>query len=139
MTYIKSGDDNVLELFFDNEKVFSVFERIIESEEEKVNIVEICYNLGIDPKSGAEIIQSFVYLGILEENEENLEKGIFTFNKYSPVVLGLCLFDEFIANEAMTRLVNKRDENNKESVENMMKTLFSDKSFDDFVEFIEKL
>lgn len=99
----------MLEMFFDNEKVFSVFEQILKGNSERVNAFEICFKLGIDPKSSAEIIKDFVFLGILEETDE-LENGIFRFNADSPIVLGICLFDDFIGRCTMNRLFNKGDD-----------------------------
>ena len=38
----------MLELFFDDEKNFSVLEQILKSEDEKINIAMIGFNLGVD-------------------------------------------------------------------------------------------
>ena len=83
----------MLEMFFDNEKVFSVFEKILKSPSEEVLVPKILYESGISPADGAEILQSFVFLGILEETEKTFETGIFKFNSNSFVVLAICFFD----------------------------------------------
>lgn len=87
----------MLEMFFDNEKVFSVFEQILKAPSEEVLVPKILYESGISPADGAEILQSFVFLGILEETEKTLETGIFKFNPNSFVVLAICFFDDIVA------------------------------------------
>ena len=86
----------MLEMFFDNGKVFTVFERILKSKSEEVNMARLLYELKIPVDDAADILSSFVFLGILEETEKTREEGIFKFNPMSRVVLGLCLFDEIV-------------------------------------------
>lgn len=114
----------MLEIFFDNDKVFSFFEAILRERSDKVNCFEILFKLGVDEDKGAEILNAFVFLGILDETKE-LNKGIFKFNVYAPVTLGLCFFDELIGNYCKQSVSDKGEKDN-------------DISFEDFIEFIEK-
>lgn len=114
----------MLEIFFDNDKVFSFFEAILRERSEKVNCFEILFKLGVDEDKGAEILNAFVFLGILDETDE-LRKGIFKFNAYAPITLGLCFFDEFVGNYCKQSVSNKGEKDNDISIE-------------DFIEFIEK-
>lgn len=86
----------MLEMFFDNGKVFTVFERILKSKSEEVNMAKLLYELQIPIDDAADILSSFIFLGILDETEDTREKGIFKFNPMSKIVLGLCLFDEIV-------------------------------------------
>lgn len=99
----------MLEMFFDNEKVFSVFEEILKNGSEEVNVFNICFNLGISPKLSSEIIKDFVFLGILNETDK-IDQGIFEFNPESPIVMGICLFDDFIGKFVLNKLFNKGDD-----------------------------
>lgn len=114
----------MLEVFFDNDKVFSFFKAILENDSEAVNCFELLFNLGVDEENAADMLKAFVFLGILEETNQ-LHKGIFKFKPYSPIVLGLCFFDEFIGKYCEERIANEREEDN---------TI----SFEDFVAFFEK-
>ena len=118
----------VLEMFFDNEKVFSVFEQILKKDEEEVECVRICYDLGLTPYQGAEILRDFVFLGILEECSR---PGYFKLNRDSEVVLGLCLFDDVVGKHCMKSLLkDKRNDNNGEDV------IIEEISFEDFLKDI---
>ena len=107
----------MLEVFFDNEKTFSFFSKLLESEDTKVNCFEILYDLGVHPLVGSDILYKFKALGILEELDlEDLEKGYFRFNIESPIVLGLCIFDDFIRRELKNMLDEGEDETRKEVI-----------------------
>ena len=112
----------MLEIFFDYSKVFSFFEALLKSGKDEINCFELLFNLGVPEDEGAEILQSFVFLGILSETDR-IQEGIFEFNPFSKVVLGLCFFDEFIGNYAQEHAVGKGGGYNI--------------SFEDFVKFIE--
>lgn len=107
----------MLEVFFDNEKTFSFFDKLLESEDTKVNCFEILYDLGVHPSVGSDILYKFRALGILEELDlEDLEKGYFRFNIDSPIVLGLCIFDDFIRKELKNMLDEGEDKMRKEAI-----------------------
>lgn len=114
----------MLEVFFDNEKTFSFLLEILERGEEFVNCFKILYRLGIDPESGADILHSFIFLDILEETDDT-DKGVFKLNLMSPVLLKLCLFDEFIIKYCDDKLDNKRE-------------LYNNASLGNFVNFLEE-
>lgn len=102
----------MLEVFFDNEKTFSFFSKLLKSEDTKVNCFEILYDLGVNPLIGSDILYKFTALGILEElDSEDLEKGYFRFNIDSPIVLGLCLFDDFIKKEIKNMILDEGEDN----------------------------
>ena len=113
----------MLEMFFDDKKVFSFFEELLKNEDEKVNCFEILFDLDVSPEDGSEILRSFVYLGILSETDE-LRKGIFKVNYESPVVLGICLFDEFICNVCEEKIIGKGEKEDKDfSFEDFYKSI----------------
>lgn len=99
----------MLEMFFDNEKVFSVFEQILKQESDEIWYPKICFDLGISPSVAAEILQSFLFLDILEEKEDSLEDGVFLFNRDSVVVLGLCIFDDIVGKYSMKKMSDGLD------------------------------
>lgn len=94
----------MLEMFFDEEKVFRIFEQIIKQGSDKICYPRICYELGIKPSVAAEVLNSFLFLDILQETEESKEEGIFLFNKDSIVVLGLCFFDEVVGKYCIKKM-----------------------------------
>lgn len=110
----------MLEMFFDNEKVFTVFEKILKSKSEEVNMAKLLYELQIPVDDAADILSSFVFLGILEETDKTRDKGIFKFNPMSQVVLGICLFDEIVGEyffkKAKKELVDNGEEDGLFSV-----------------------
>lgn len=134
----------MLEMFFDNEKVFSVFSEMIQTGDEEIEVPRILYNMRISPKDGADILQSFVFLGILEEIEKTEETGIFKFNPKSPIVLGLCIFDDIVGQYTFDKI--KKDlfdggkENNDELASFLKEVLCQEESDDDsdlFRQFME--
>lgn len=94
----------MLEMFFDNEKVFTIFEQIIKQGSEEILYPRICYDLKIKPSTAAEVLHSFLFLDILIEKEDSEETGIFIFNRDSVVVKALCLFDEVVGNYSTKRI-----------------------------------
>lgn len=110
----------MLEMFFDNERVFTVFEKILKSKSEEVNMARLLYELQIPVDDAADILSSFVFLGILEETDKTRKEGIFRFNPASKVVLGICLFDEIVGRhffeKAKEELVDDGEEDSLFSV-----------------------
>lgn len=134
----------MLEVFFDNEKVFSVFEQILKTGSQEVCVPRILYDLGISASDGAEILQSFVFLGIIEETERTDEEGIFRFNPKSPIVLGLCLFDDIVGKYSfikMGELANDKDSHNElsSSLEDLERVDKMNMDLDDFFNFVKDL
>lgn len=93
----------MLEMFFDNEKVFTVFEKILKEGTDEICYPKICFDLGIEPAVAADILMSFLFLDILKETDQSKEEGIFEFNKDSIVVIGLCFFDEVVGKYTMNK------------------------------------
>ncbi len=138
----------MLEMFFDNEKVFSVFEQIIKSGSQEICVPKILFDLKIPVDEAADILQSFVFLDIIEETDKTVDEGIFKFNPDSPVVLSLCLFDDIVSKytfEKLQKLLGDgdscedflsftKDENDKgELKDSDMKTI------EDFLSFMKDL
>lgn len=94
----------MLEMFFDNEKVFSVFEQIIKQDSEKICFPKICFDLKIEPVEAVDILHSFLFLDILQETEDSKEEGLFLLNKESIVVLGLCFFDDIVGKYTLQKI-----------------------------------
>ena len=135
----------MLEMFFDNAKVFSVFEQILKSGEEKVNMAELLYKMQIPIEDAGDILASFVFLGILEETKDTQDKGIFRFNPTSKIVLGLCFFDEIVGEYFFEKA--KKDLLNNGEEDNDLFSLLKEKSVDidieksdlsDFFEFLKE-
>lgn len=93
----------MLEMFFDDEKVFTVFEKILKERSDEICYPKICFDLGIEPAVAADILISFLFLDILKETDQSKEEGIFEFNKDSIVVIGLCFFDEIVGKYTMNK------------------------------------
>lgn len=123
----------MLEMFFDDEKVFSVFEQIIKQDSERICFPRICYGLKIKPSVAAEILNSFLFLDILQETEESREEGIFILNKESIVVMGLCFFDEVVGKYCMKKLSDNLGEEINNIFENGEEINVEEISFEDFL------
>lgn len=114
----------MLEVFFDNEKTFSFFDALVQSEKKEVDCFRILYNLGVAPEAGSDILKAFVFLDILEETND-LENGIFKFNKDAPITLLLYFLNDFIEKYCQDAISNKGEEDNEVS-------------FRDFLKFVEE-
>ena len=123
----------MLEMFFDDEKVFSVFEQIIKQGSERVCYPRICYDLGIKPSVAAEILNSFLFLDILQETEDSREKGIFILNKESIVVMGLCFFDEIVGKYCTKKLSDTLGDKINNIFEDGEEINVEEISFEDFL------
>ena len=133
----------MLEMFFDNEKVFSVFEQIIKSGSLEVCVPRILFELKIPIDDAVEILQSFVFLGILDETEKTKDDGIFKFNPDSPVVLSLCLFDDVVSKHTLKKMnefVNDGD--GHDELSSFLKkedNEFKESDLEDFLNFLRDL
>ena len=100
----------MLEMFFDNEKIFSVFENVLQvcldNETNDVCMPKILWELNIPASEGAEILQSFVFLGMLEEKENTLQNGVFKFNPDSEVSKALFSLDDVVAKKVFKEFEN---------------------------------
>lgn len=94
----------MLEMFFDNEKVFSVFKKILETGSEEVNMAKLLWDLKVPVSDAADILHSFVFLGILDETEKTQSKGVFKFNPTSKIVLAICAFDDVVCKHSLKRI-----------------------------------
>ena len=137
----------MLELFFDNKKVFSVFERILKNKSTEINYPQLTYGMGISAEEAADILQSFVFLGILKETENTFETGIFEFNPTSEVVLHLCLFDEVVGRYAFKKIkddfFNDGEDDDFKSFQAFLETMNKSKSdsnaFEDLDEILKRI
>lgn len=130
----------MLEMFFDDKKVFSVFEKILKSQSKRVLMPKILYEEGLTPQEGVDILQSFVFLGILDELEDTRETGIFKFNSDSIVVLGICIFDEIVAKVCFEKTQGMVD-NGEIDISDMLKEANQEdveESIKDFVDFLKQ-
>lgn len=83
----------MLEMFFDNEKVFSVIEKMLQEKDVEVNVPRICFNLGISPEDAVLITRNLVFLDVIKETD-SLER--FILNLESDILLAICVFDTII-------------------------------------------
>lgn len=120
----------MLELFFDNKKVFSVFEQILKNESTEINYPQITLAMGLPVSEAADILQSFVFLGILEETDNTAETGIFEFNPTSEVVLCLCLFDEIVGRYTFKKIQDDflNDGEDEDFIHSFMESMNKSKS-----------
>lgn len=84
----------MLEMFFDNEKVFSVLEKILKADEEKINVVKICYDLNIPVDIAGDIIQDLCMLEIIKVDGDDLEHV--ELNLDSEILLAICILDDIV-------------------------------------------
>lgn len=113
----------MLEMFFDNEKVFSVFRQMLKSASENKGIVcmpRILYDFGISVEDASHMLQSFEFLGIILETEDTDEKGIFKLNVKSSVVLALCSFDEIVGKVAIERIKKELFDDGDDDMDEMI-------------------
>lgn len=80
----------MLEKFFDDEKTFSVFKFLLESDS-YCTPADIGETLKIDLNSLVPIIKKFEYLGIVK-----FHNPLIKFNIDSPIVKAICILDEFV-------------------------------------------
>ena len=80
----------MLEEFFDNEKTFSVFKFLLESDS-YCTPADIGEALEINADSLVPIIKKFEYLNIIE-----FHNPLIKFNLNSPIVHAICVLDEFV-------------------------------------------
>lgn len=131
----------MLELFFDNKKVFSVFEQILKNESTEVNYPQITLAMGLPVSEAADILQSFVFLGILEETDNTAETGIFEFNPTSEIVLGLCLFDEIVGRYTFKKIKDDflNDGEDEDFIHSFMEGMNKSKSDSNSLEDLDEI
>lgn len=100
----------MLETFFDNPKVFSFFRELLTSEDEKINVIKILFNLHIPAEIAADILKDFVFLGILSESEDFDKTHTFCLNKDSPIVSAILIFDDIIERYTLGKLLNNGED-----------------------------
>ena len=131
----------MLELFFDNKKVFSVFEQILKNESTEINYPQITYGMGISAGEAADILESFVFLGILKETDNTFETGVFEFNPTSEVVLHLCLFDEIVGRYAFKKIKDDflNDGEDEDFINSFMESMNKSKSDSNGLEDLDEI
>lgn len=89
----------MLEVFFDEEKNFSVFEQIIKSDDDIIDVTKIGWDLKVEPPVLFEIIHALEFLDVLEIVDETHVQ----LNLDSKILLAICIFDEIIGNYALQK------------------------------------
>jgi len=92
----------MLEMFFDNEKIFSVLEKILKADEDEINVVEICYNLNLPVHEAGDIIQNLSMLEIIKVDGDDLEHV--KLNLDSEILLGLCILDDVVGRFVLKKM-----------------------------------
>ena len=124
----------MLEVFFDNPKVFSFFRELLNSEKDEVPAFRILFDLGVSPEEGADILKDFVFLGILSETRNFLDTHLFKINRDAPATLAVLMFDDVIEKITKAKLLNDGD-SEEISIERIV--VDKDMSLDDFLKMLE--
>lgn len=124
----------MLEVFFDNPKVFSFFRELLNSEKDEVSAFRILFDLGVSPEEGADILKDFVFLGILSETRNFLDTHLFKINRDAPATLAVLMFDDIIEKITKAKLLNDGD-NEDISIEHIV--VDENMSLDDFFKILE--
>ena len=124
----------MLEVFFDNPKVFSFFRELLNSEKDEIPAFRILFDLGISPEEGADILKDFVFLGILSETRNFLDTHLFKINRDAPATLAVLMFDDIIEKITKAKLLNDGD-SEEISIERIV--VDKDMSLDDFLKMLE--
>lgn len=110
----------MLEVFFDNPKVFSFFRELWNNDKDEIEVLRILYNLGLTPEISYEILKDFVFLGILSETDDCLETGVFKFNREAPIVLAIIIFGDIVEKFTIDKLLDDgEDDDLNELVDNL--------------------
>lgn len=124
----------MLEVFFDNPKVFSFFRELLNSEKDEISAFRILFDLGVSPEEGADILKDFVFLGILSETQNFLDTHLFRINRDAPATLAVLMFDDIIEKIVKAKLLNDGD-SEEISIERIV--VDKDMSLDDFFKILE--
>ena len=124
----------MLEVFFDNPKVFSFFRELLNSEKDEVPAFRILFDLGVSPEEGADILKDFVFLGILSETRNFLDTHLFKINRDAPATLAVLMFDDIIEKIIKIKLLNDGD---REEISIDHIVVDKDMSLEDFLKILE--
>ena len=124
----------MLEVFFDNPKVFSFFRELLNSEKDEISAFRILFDLGVSPEEGADILKGFVFLGILSETRNFLDTHLFKINRDAPATLAVLLFDDIIEKIIKIKLLNDGD-SEEISIDHIV--VDKDMSLEDFLKILE--
>ena len=124
----------MLEVFFDNPKVFSFFRELLNSEKDEVPALRILFDLGVSPEEGADILKDFVFLGILSETRNFLDTHLFKINRDAPATLAVLMFDDIIEKIIKIKLLNDGD-SEEISIDHIV--VDKDMSLEDFLKILE--
>ena len=124
----------MLEVFFDNPKVFSFFRELLNSEKDAVPAFRILFDLGVSPEEGADILKDFVFLGILSETRNFLDTHLFKINRDAPATLAVLMFDDIIEKIIKIKLLNDGD-SEEISIDHIV--VDKDMSLEDFFKILE--
>lgn len=124
----------MLEVFFDNPKVFSFFRELLNSEKDEISAFRILFDLGVSPEEGADILKDFVFLGILSETRNFLDTHLFRINRDAPATLAVLMFDDIIEKITKAKLLNDGDSEDI-SIERIV--VDENMSLDDFFKILE--
>ena len=124
----------MLEVFFDNPKVFSFFSELLSSEKDESPAFRILVDLGVSPEGGGDILKGFVFLGILSETRNFLDTHLFKINRDAPATLAVLMFDDIIEKITKAKLLNDGD-SEEISIERIV--VDEDISLDDFLKMLE--
>ncbi len=124
----------MLEVFFDNPKVFSFFRELLNSEKDEIPAFRILFDLGVSPEEGADILKDFVFLGILSETRNFLDTHLFKINRDAPATLAVLMFDDIIEKIIKIKLLNDGD-SEEISIDHIV--VDKDMSLEDFLKILE--
>lgn len=125
----------MLEMFFDNEKSFSVFKYLIESND-YVKIKDLRSDLNLTFRQLRKVIDDFELLNMIDFSSSSVSVKL---NEDNPVVIGVSILDELVEKYYMRDAISERDI----EVEDFQKILegidVNSMSIQDFIKLLNKI
>lgn len=115
----------MLEEYFNHEKIFSIIQYALKSDNEEVNILRFCFDSGISPEETFVIVQKLISLKILIPTKKD---EFFILNLDSEILLFLCLFDDAVCRFLYEEYVQKVEEDEPEFLRDLKGFLSEDLS-----------
>ena len=115
----------MLEEYFNHEKIFSIIQYALKSDNEEVNILRFCFDSGISPEETFVMIQKLISLKILIPTKRD---EYFILNLDSEILLFLCLFDDAVCRFLYEEYTQKVEEDEPEFLRDLKGFLSGDLS-----------
>ena len=130
----------MLEVLFDDEKIFSVLREILHANNaDDINVARICYDLKLSAEATSNIIVKLEFLDFIKNNDNDFESvESFSLNTDSELLFILCLFDDIVGEFVKDKTTKENKENG--NFKDMLRHVDIDKiSLKDFIDLVQKI